>query len=175
MGSSFIHLIRIDSNEFAPRLLYGTTLTSIHDDWKNHSFHYMDLCRQVMSLLYNMLSSFVIAFLPRIKCLLNSWLQSPSTVILEPKNIKYATFPIFSSSISHEVIGPDAIILVFWMLKFKPAFSLSSFTFIKRLFSSSLLFAIRVYHLHVRLLFLLAILIPACASSSLAFHMMYSA
>ena len=69
------------------------------------------------------------------------------------------------------------MILVFWMLNFKPAFSLSSFTFIKRLFSSSLLFAIRVVSsAHLRLLiFLPAIFIPACDSSSLAFRMMYSA
>ena len=74
-------------------------------------------------------------------------------------------------------MGPDAMILVFWMLSFKPTFSLSSFTFIKRLFSSSLLFAIRVVSsVYLRLLiFLPAILIPACASSSLAFHMTYSA
>ena len=74
-------------------------------------------------------------------------------------------------------MGPDAMIFVFWMLSFKPAFSFSSFTFIKRLFSSSSLSAIRVVlSAYLRLLiFLLAILIPACASSSPAFHMMYSA
>ena len=74
-------------------------------------------------------------------------------------------------------MGPDAMIFVFWMLSFKPAFSFSSFTFIKRLFSSSLLSAIRVVSsAYLRLLvFLLAVLIPACASSRLAFHMMYSA
>ena len=73
-------------------------------------------------------------------------------------------------------MGPDATILVFWMLSFKPAFSLSSFTFIKRLFRSSLS-AIRVVSsAYLRLLiFLPAILIPAWASSSLAFFMMYSA
>ena len=77
----------------------------------------------------------------------------------------------------HEVMGPNAMILVFWMLSFKPAFSLSSFTFIKRLFSSSLLFAIRMTsYAYLRLLiFLPAILISACPSSSLAFPMMYSA
>ena len=71
----------------------------------------------------------------------------------------------------------DAMILVFWILSFKPAFSLSSFTFIKRLFSYSLLSAIRVVSsAYLRLLiFLLAILIPACDSSILAFCMMYSA
>ena len=74
-------------------------------------------------------------------------------------------------------MGPDAMILVFWMLSFKPTFSLSSFTFIKRLFSSSLLSAIGVVSsAYMRLLiFLPAILIPACVSSSLAFQMMYSA
>ena len=73
-------------------------------------------------------------------------------------------------------MGPDAMILVLWMLSFKPAFSLSSFTFSKRLFSSSLS-AIRVVSsAYLRLLvFLPGILIPACASSSLAFHMMYFA
>ena len=74
-------------------------------------------------------------------------------------------------------MGPDAMILVFGMLDFKPAFSLPSFTFIKRLFSSSSLFAIRVVSsAYLRLLiFFLAIFIPACDSSSLPFHMMYSA
>ena len=76
-----------------------------------------------------------------------------------------------------ELMGPDAMILVFWMLSFKPTFSLSSFTFIKRLFSSSLLSAIGVVSsAYLRLfIFLLAILIPACASSSPAYLMMYSA
>ena len=73
---------------------------------------------KVMSLLFNRLSRFVIAFLPRSKHLLISLLQSPSTVILEPKKIKSVTVPIFSPSICHEVMGPDAIILVFGMLKF---------------------------------------------------------
>ena len=125
-----------------------------------------------MSLL-NMLSRLAIAFLPRNKRLLISCLQSPSAVILEPKKI--VTVSIVSPSISHEVMGPDAMILVFCMLSFKPAVSLSSFTFIKRLFSSSLLSAIRVVSsAYLRLLiFLPAILIPACASSSPAFLMMY--
>ena len=98
---------------------------------------------KVMSLLFNMLSRLVIAFLPTSKCLLISWLQSPSAVILEPKKIKSVTFSIVSPSICHEVMGPDAMIFVFWMLSFKPTFSLCSLTFIKRLFSS-LLSAIRV-------------------------------
>ena len=68
---------------------------------------------KVMSLLFNMLSRLVIAFLPRSKYLLLSWLQSPSAVILEPKKIKSLTVSIFFPSICHEVMGPDAMILVF--------------------------------------------------------------
>ena len=67
----------------------------------------------VMSLLFNVLSRLVIAFLPRSKHLLISWLQSPSTVILEPKKIKSVTVSTFSPSSCHEVMGPDAMILVF--------------------------------------------------------------
>ena len=68
---------------------------------------------KVMSLLFNMLSRLVIVFLPRSKCLLISWLQSPSVVILEPPKIKSLTVSIVSPSICHEVMGPDAMILVF--------------------------------------------------------------
>ena len=135
----------------------------------------MDFVDKVMSLLFNMLSRLVITFLPRSKRLLISWMQSPSVVILEPRKIKvwhcFHYFPIYP----HEVVGPDAMILVFWMLSFKTTFSLSSFTFIKRFFSSSSLSAIRVVSsAYMRLLiFLLAILIPAWASP--AFLIMYSA
>ena len=126
-----------------------------------------------MSLLFNMLSRLVITFLPRNKHLLISWLQSPSAVILETKKIKFATVSTVSPSICHELMGIDAMILVFWMLSFKPTFhsphSLSS--------TGSLLSAIReVSSGYVRLLiFLPAILIPACASSTPAFCVMYSA
>ena len=75
-----------------------------------------------MSLLFNTLSRLVIAFLPSSKLLLISWLQSPSAVILEPKKTKSVTVFIVSPSICHEVMEPDAIILVFGMLSFKPAF-----------------------------------------------------
>ena len=68
---------------------------------------------KVMSLLLNMLSRLVITFLPRSKCLLISWLQSPSAVILEPRKIKSDTVSPVSPSISHEVMGPDAMIFVF--------------------------------------------------------------
>ena len=71
------------------------------------------LVDNVMSLLFNMLSRLVITFLPRSKRLLISWLQSPSAVILEPRKIKSATAPTASPSISHEVMGSDAVILVF--------------------------------------------------------------
>ena len=81
---------------------------------------------KVMTLLFSMLSRLVITFLPRSKHLLISWLQSPSAVILELKKIKSVTVSIVSPSICHEVVGPDAMILVFWMLSFKPTFSLSS-------------------------------------------------
>ena len=132
---------------------------------------------KVMSMLFNMLSRLVITFLPRSKRLLISWLQSPSTVIFEPPKIKSDTVSTVSPSISHEVMGPDAMIFVYWMLSFKPIFSLSSFIYIKRLLSSSSLSAIRVMSsAYLRLLiFLLAILIPAFASSSSAFLTMYSA
>ena len=68
---------------------------------------------KVMTLLFNMLSRVVIAFLPRSKCLYISWLQSPYSVILEPKKIKSVTVSFVSPSICHEVMGLDAMILVF--------------------------------------------------------------
>ena len=81
---------------------------------------------KVMSLLFNMLSRLVIAFFPRGKRLLISWLQTPSAVILEPPKIKSVTV---SPSICHKVMGPDAIILVFWMVNFKPIVSTLLFHF----------------------------------------------
>ena len=128
---------------------------------------------KVMSLLFNMLSRFVIGFLPRSMCLLISWLQSSISVILEPKKI--TSIPVFTFPPIY-LPWRDSIILIFWMLSFKPNFSLSFFTFIKRLFSSSSLFATRVVsYAYLRLLiFLLAILIPPYDSSSPAFLMMYS-
>ena len=81
---------------------------------------------KVMSLLFNMLSRLITAFLPRNKHPLISWLQSPSAVILQLKIIVFHCFPICFSIVSppicHEVMGPDAVILVFWMLSFKPIF-----------------------------------------------------
>jgi len=92
---------------------------------------------KVMSLFFKMLFRLVINFLPRSKCLWISWLQSPSAVILEPPKTKLTTVSFASPSICHELMSPDAMILLYLMLSFKPAFSLSSFTFIKSLFSSS--------------------------------------
>ena len=77
---------------------------------------------KVMSLLFNMLSRLVTTFPPRSMCLFISWLQPPSAVILEPPKIKSAAVSTVSSSICPEVLGPDAMILVFWMLSFKPTF-----------------------------------------------------
>ena len=79
-------------------LLYGPTLISIHDYWKNQALTQWTFVDKVMSLLFNMLSRLVIAFLPRSKCLLISWLQSPSAVILEPPKIKSVTVSIVSPS-----------------------------------------------------------------------------
>ena len=78
-----------------------------------------------MSLLFNRLSRFVRAFLPRRKCLLISWLLSPSAVLLELKKRKSVTASTFRPSICLEVMRPDPIIFVFWMLRFKPAFPFS--------------------------------------------------
>ena len=74
---------------------------------------------KIVSLLFNMLSRLVISFLLRSKCLLISWVQLPSAFILEPKKIKSVTVSISSPSICYEVMGPEAMILVFWMLSFK--------------------------------------------------------
>ena len=129
---------------------------------------------KVMSLLFNTLSRFVTALLPRSRCL------SISVTVcgdFEPKKIKSTSVSIVSSFTCHEVMGPDPMIFVFWMLSFKPTFSLSCFTFINRLFSSSSLSAIRlVSSAYLKLLiFLLANLILVYDSSSLTFLMMYSA
>ena len=99
---------------------------------------------KMMSLPFDMLSRFVIAFLPRSKYVFISWLQSPSTVILEPREIKSVTTFTFSLSICYEVMERDAI-LIFWTLSFKSAFSVSFFTLI--ISSSSL--STEWYHLHI--------------------------
>ena len=114
-----------------------------------------------------MLSRLVVTFLPRNKRLLFPWLQSPSAVILESKEIVCHHFHRFLIYLPWSG-GKDALILLFWMLSFKPTFSFSSFTFIKRHFSSSSLSAIRVVSsAYLRLLiFLPAILILACVHTA---------
>ena len=131
---------------------------------------------KVRTLLFNTLSWFVIVFLQGASVYefhgcshRPQWFWSPSK-----QNLSVSTF---SPSICHEVMGPDAVILVSWLLSFKPAFSLSSFILIKRLFSSSSLFAISVV-LSACLrffIFLQQILILTCDSFSPAFCIMYSA
>ena len=140
-----------------------------------------DLCEKKLrndrALFFNMLSRLVITFLPRSKCLLISWLQSPSAVILEPPKIKSDTVSTVSLSIFPWSDGAGCHDLHFLNVEFYPTFSLSSFIFIKRLFSSSSLSAIRVVSsAYLRLLlFLPAVLIPTCVSSSLVFLRLYSA
>ena len=105
-------------NSFVLRLLYGPTLTSVHDYWKNHNFEYVDLCQQSDVSACNMLSRFVIAFLPRSKCLLISLVAFTVCSDFGAQENKIS----FSPSIYHEVLGPNAWILVLWMLSFKPVF-----------------------------------------------------
>ena len=125
------------------RISEGPTHTSIHDYWKNLTLTIWTFVGKVMSLLFNTLSRFVTAFLPRSNRLLLSWLQSLSQRFWSQEK-EVCDCSMFSPSVCYEVMGLDVMILVFWMLSFKPAFSLSSLTLIKKLFSSSLLFAIRV-------------------------------
>ena len=113
-------------HSLALSFLYSPTLTSIHDYWKNHDF---DFVGKLFSLLFNMLSKFVIAFLPRSKRLLISWMQSPSTVILEPKKIKSVTVSIVSPSVCHEMVGPDAMIFIFLNVEFYDSFFTLRFHF----------------------------------------------
>ena len=93
--------------------LYSPTLTTIHDYWKSIALTKWTFVGKVMSLLFNMLSRFVIAFPVRSKCLLISWLQSPFAMILEPKKIKSVMVSIVSPSICHEVMRQDAMIFIF--------------------------------------------------------------
>ena len=139
-----------------PSHIFSPNLISVMTTGKTIALIIWTFVGKVMSLLSNLLSRFVIAFLPRDKHLLISWLQSLSAVILEPKMIKSVTVSIISPFICPEVMGLDAMILVFWMLNFKPAFSLSSSSFIKRLFSSSSLSTIRLVSSAYLLLLLLS-------------------
>ena len=117
-------------NSLALFLLYGVSLTTVRGHWENHSLDYINLGGE-RCLCFSILSRFVIAFLPWSSCLLISQLQSPSTVILEPKKRKSITTSTFSPSICHEVMGLDAMILGFLIFSFKPVLSLSFFSLIK--------------------------------------------
>ena len=148
----------ISSSVLGLSLCYGPTLTSIHDYWKNLSFDYMHLFGKLMSLLFNMLFRFAIAFLSMSKHLLISKdvvaVVAVAVVTICSDFGAQKIFSIVSPSICHEVMEPDAMISVFWLWGFKPVSSLPSFTFIKRLFSSSLLSAKRLLslgwcHLHI--------------------------
>ena len=109
----------------APHLLYCPVLTTACDHWKTRALNIWTSASRVMSLLFNTLSRFVRAFLPRSNRLLITQLQSTSTLTLEPKKRKSVTTSTFSPSICHEVIGSDAMILVFLIFSFKLALSLS--------------------------------------------------
>ena len=115
-------------SSLALSFLYSATLTSVYDYWKTIVLTIWTFVGKLMSLLFNRLSRFFRAFLPRRKCLLISWLLSPSAVLLELKKRKYVTASTFPPSICREVMRPDAIIFIFWMLIFKPAFSFSFYT-----------------------------------------------
>ena len=162
-------------NSSALSLLYGPNPSSVHDYQKTIALTMHTFVGKLMSLLFNALSRFIIAFLPRWKHLLISWLKAPYKVILEPMKVKSVTASTFPPIYLPWSDGNDAMIFVFWILTFKPDFSPSSFSFIKRFFSSSFLSAIRVVSsAYLRLLiFILAIFIPTCDSSSRAFCMMY--
>ena len=157
--------------------LYSPTLTSILDYWKTIALARWTFIGKVMSLLFNMLSRLVMTFLPRINCLLILWLHLPSAVIFgAPQNKVWHcchSFPIYLPWSD----GTKCHDLHFLNVEFKLDVSLSFFIFITRLFSFSSSSAMRVVtSAYLRLLiFLPANVIPACALSGWAFHMMYSA
>ena len=115
-------------------LLYNLAITIICGHWESQSFGYKDLSQQSnVSAFQHTVYRFVIAFLPRSNHLLISWPQSPFTVIWKPKKRKSVTTSTFSPSICHELMGLNAMILVFLIFSLKSALSLSSFTLIKAL------------------------------------------
>ena len=111
-------------NSLAFCLLYVPALTAVRDHWEDYSLTIWTFVVRVVSQLFNTLSRFVIGFLPKNNCLLISWLQSPSAVILGPKKRKSVTTSTFSPSICHEVMGPNAMILVFLIFSFKHTYTL---------------------------------------------------
>ena len=131
--------IRVFSNESV--LHYGFSCGHVWIRELDYKENWATFDGKVMSLLFNILSRLVIAFLPRSKHLLISWLQTLSAVILDPKKIKSLTVSIVSPSICHEVMGPDAMILVFWMLSFKPTFFTLLFHFHQETFEFLIAFS----------------------------------
>ena len=184
--TGLISLLSKDSQESAPApqfesissltrsFLYDPTLTFVQDYWKNHSFHYMDLCWQSDASAFQFVVSLCHSFPSKEQASFNFMVSVTVHSDFGAQENKSCHIPTFCLSIFHEVVGLGVVILVFWVLSFKSAFSLSSFILIIRLFSSSSLSAIKVVlSVYLKLLiFLPAILIPACDSSSLAFHMM---
>ena len=158
--------------------LYGPTLTCVMymTTGKTIALTKRTFVGKVMFLLL-ILSAFVTAFLPRSKSLLILWLQSPSTVILEPKKIKSVTASSFPPSICKEVMGPDAMILVFWMLSFKSAFSLSSSPSSRGSLVPLHFLSLWWWYIHIWgcWYFSWESWFPASDSSSWVFHMMYAA
>ena len=132
-------------SHFSHVQLCATLWTAAHQAPLSTGFSRQEYWSELPFPSPNMLSRLVITFLPRGTHLFITWLQSPSAVILENQTKNKVWYCFHCLSIyGHEGMGPDAMIFVFWMLSFKPTFSLSSFTFIKSLFSSSSLSAIRV-------------------------------
>ena len=107
---------------FRPSTLFRVQLSHLYITRKTTALTRWTFFSKVISLLFNMLSSLAIGFLPRSNSPLISWLQSTSAVIWEPKKIKSVSVSIVSPSICHKVMVPDAMIFVFWMLSFNPAF-----------------------------------------------------
>ena len=148
----------------------------MHDNWKNHSFDYTELFQQINVSAFKTAARLVIDFLQTSKHLLISWLLSSSAVILEPPKIVSHSFHCFPIYLPWSD-GTKCHNLHFLNVEFKPDVSLSSFTFIKRLFSfssHSTMWVVSSAYLRL-LIFFPATMIPACASSSWAFHMMYPA
>ena len=116
-SSPILHFKSINSSALI--FLYSPILTSIHDYWKNHSLTRWTSVGKGMSLLFNMVSRLVIAFLPRSKLLLISWLQSLSVLISESKKRKSVTVSLVSPSTCHEMMEPDSYLLVtcFFLIK----------------------------------------------------------
>ena len=112
-------LSRVFSNTTVQKHQFFSPLLSLQSNYLIHTW----LLEKIALTTWNFVRKVMSLLFPRSKCLLISWLQSSSAVILEPKKTKSVTVSIVSPSICHEAMGPDAMILVFWLLSFKPVFS----------------------------------------------------